>query len=607
LKCVEVMNERMILDYWKNLDSIKANLDRKNFMTTEEYSKALKEFEELETKGLFESLGPNIDFKGVLGSLQDLGERAGFTMQERIARRAVEELERQGRKEDAKILKKQLKEENVLPPFKYLLPLKYLGYGAIGYTIVGTIFDFANTMILGFIPGPINLIKALTYHISTGLDFGRSLDLALSTNTLNSLGFLLGETDASKVIGIYNQLEGSKDPNVYNLVRFFLRDGRISPEEVNSKDFYLLIRGGVVPKELLPYWPINERGEVAYKAVTQILEDGSISPDEQTLLDYIPKSKRPMTIWNEIGSGIFKNLRADKDGDGYSAIEEALFDSNDGNSLWTPLTNPSEVFIFTINGGGGGQFPDVAPGAEENTILVYEAIKHGVPKDHITSFFKIKPSKEGDFDFTPSLWRRSHYFPEIKGNIVKDGLVKMSYIDEAANRENLLKEFPRFLQRGDDNDVLLFYYRGEGGAVKLFYGHNQGDFEEVTYGELYNILKSTPRNSKLVWVIDSCGAGHVVNVMLQGHGLYSLKDVVSIGSTNEVETSGGVFSYIFMSRLRDGYSIRDAVPRSYRDGPTTASDINHPVLHTGEGDYSWVDNLNPFGRLTKEGKEAAGS
>jgi hypothetical protein len=370
IKYIEDLEEIAPLNWLPILVDIETTLKNKRFMTRKEYAEKLKEWEEREIGKLFESLTLGLN-QEVITSLENIGIRAGFSIQKRIAERLVERLRQEGRKKDAKKLTKYLKENGILPSFNYRLAL------IIGSASVAAWFalDLTNSTILGIIPGPINLAKTISYMNATGLPWNKSLDLALHTDTWNYLSGIFGkETELSKAISIYNQLEGSKDPNVYNLVRFFLEDGKISSDEYNAISYYLRVRENLIPKDLLPYWPIEERGQLAYEFCRQLLADGKITEEEKNIAELMLNFRRPMISVRGIQAGILLDPYKDHDKDGFSTIEELLKDRNYLNPLETPLTNDSEVYAIFLAGGEGY-------GNEIPYIFNHLALKYGTCED----------------------------------------------------------------------------------------------------------------------------------------------------------------------------------------------------------------------------------
>jgi hypothetical protein len=210
--------------------------------------------------------------------------------------------------------------------------------------------------------------------------------------------------------------------------------------------------------------------------------------------------------------------------------------------------------------------------------------------------------------------KRQVFFPELKGNLVKDYPI-MDNVTKYVRKEDVIKEIKNFFQLADSNDVIYIHNNGEGPGFRIEVGLNKDDYEMIHIPEMVDIMKSTPREGKLILVNDTCGAEWYIRTLKEAmiREGSPLKDFVGIGAVSAppnmpAETSSGTFEFIFLSKLRDGYSIRDAVPSEFREliaasGGKTYWDkeLSHPVIYTGEGDYSWLDSYNPFG-LAKENK-----
>ena len=385
------------------------------------------------------------------------------------------------------------------------------------------------------VPGPINSVKTLLYSTATGLDWNRSVDLALRTDTLNFLGGIFGQkTEFSKAISIYHQLDGGKDKNVYNLVRFFLGDGKISPNEVNSIDYYLRVRDNLFPKELLPYWPLEERGEIAYDFCRQLLADGQITDEEKNIAGLMLNFRRPMISVRGIQKGIILDPYKDHDKDGFSTMEELLKDRNYLNPLETPLTNDSEVYAIFLAGGEGY-------GQEIPFIFNHLARKYGIPKDHVKillgsgiyQYTGIDPTTGKEYISE----RRMYYFPELKGNLIKD-YPPMDNIERNVRKVDVIEEIEKFLQLSDSNDVVYIHNSSEGPGFKIFLGI-PGSYEMIRIPEMVDIMKSTPREGKLILVNDTCGAEWYIKTLKEAmiREGSPLKDYVGIGAVREGELS----------------------------------------------------------------------
>jgi len=511
--------------------------------------------------------------------------------------------------------------------FMVLIPV---GLGALSFYL-----DASSTTIdLPYfnvkIPGLLNAIKAKAYSDSTGLDWNRSLDLALHTDTLNFLSGVFGkETEFSKAIHVYNEIQvdkesaynllklflqdgkisqdeiqtahtygqlykelnADKDSNAYNLLKLFLQDGKISQDEITATSYYLRTRDNLIPEKLLPFWSFEERGQLAYEFCRQLLLDGKITEEEKRIADLMLNFRKPMvTVWG-IKEGVILDIYKDHDNDGFSTYEELLAGKDYLNPLETPLTNDSEVYIIIVNGSGGGYY---APDMEAALIFQYYALKYGIPEDHITYFAKYRQAGDrwqGDPLERVSPYRKE-FFPEIKGHLLKDYPLKINYLDENCTKANLIEEIKRVLQLTDSNDVIYIHNSGEGPGFKLFNGSGPLDYEMIYIPDMVNIMKSTPREGKLILVNETCGAEWYVRTLRDAmiREGSPLKDYVGIGAVSEKELSTGIFDFIFLSKLRDGYSIRDAVPLEFRE----LDEVSHPVIYLGEGNYDWIKYYNPF-------------
>jgi hypothetical protein len=143
---------------------------------------------------------------------------------------------------------------------------------------------------------------------------------------------------------------------------------------------------------------------------------------------------------------------------------------------------------------------------------------------------------------------------------------------------------------------------GEGPGFVLFYApYGDSDREIILPPEMNGIL-AVPNRGKVILVSDTCGAENYVEGLVKPtYGpIKVLKDFVGIGAVRkrELETDGE-FGFVFISRLRDGYSISDAVPSEFYSpfDSQNSKDLVHPVIYTGEGDYSWLITYNLFGVL----------
>jgi hypothetical protein len=553
---------------------------------------------------------------------------------------------------------------------KILIPC--FGLGALSFYLDAS-SQSINLPILNIkIPGLLNAIKAISYLNSTSLDWNRCVNLALHTDTLNFLSGILGrETELSKAISIYKQLEGEKDSNVYgllklfledgkisqdearaasiykqlegakdqnvynllkfsledgkiseeeiqtaytykqlykqlnadkdskayDLLRLFLEDGKISQDEITAASYYSRVRDKLIPENLLAFWPLDERSYLAYVFCKQLLLDGKITEEEKRIAELMLNFRKPMTtVWG-IKKGIILDVYKDHDNDGFSTYEELLAGKNYLNPLETPLTNDSEVYIITVSGSGGGYYN---LSLEAHLILRYYALKYGIPEDHIITFAKYRQAGacwQGDPLERLSPLRRE-FFSEINGHLLKDYPLKIDYEDENCTKANLIKEIKRILQLADSNDVVYIHNFGEGPGFKLFYGPNNTDYEMLHVSEMVEIMKSTPRQGKLILVNDTCGGEMYIRALKEAmiREGSPLKDYVGIGAVRDLpnqpgETSAGTFDFIFLSKLRDGYSIKDAVPPEFRDYD---EDIKHPVIILGEGNYDWIKYYNLF-------------
>jgi hypothetical protein len=515
----------------------------------------------------------------------------------------------------------------------------------------------------------------MAYLNSTSLDWNRCVNLALHTDTLNFLSGIFGkETELSKAINIYKQLEGNKDQNVYgllklfledgkisqdearaasiykqlegakdqniynllkffledgkisedeiqtaytynqlykqlnankdpiayDLLRLFLEDGKISQDEITAAGYYSRVRDKLIPENLLAFWPLDERSQLAYEFCKQLLLDGKITEEEKRIAELMLNFRKPMTtVWG-IKKGIILDVYKDHDNDGFSTYEELLAGKNYLNPLETPLTNDSEVYIITVTGNGRAYY---AKDLEAALILRYYALKYGIPEGHIITFAKHKQAAEEIFKqwggeplerISPL---RKEFFPEIEGHLLKDYPLKIDYEDENCTKVNLTKEIKRVLQLADSNDVIYIHNIGEGPGFKLFYGSNNTDYEMLHVSEMVEIMKSTPRQGKLILVNDTCGAELYIRALKEAmiREGSPLKDYVGIGAVRDLpnqpgEASAGTFDFIFLSKLRDGYSIKDAVPTEFREG----EEVKHPVIILGEGNYDWIKYYNLF-------------
>jgi hypothetical protein len=474
------------------------------------------------------------------------------------------------------------------------------------------------------LPGLINAIKAEKIQSSTGADWNKAVDLALHTDNFDFISELFGKkTDFSKTIEIYKQLDGNrdpnvlslldlfledkklsvdeikcveiykqldgnKDPNVLSLLKFFLKDKKLSADEINSVSYYARVRDDLIPKDLFPFWPLEERGKLAYQFCAQLLSDGKITEEEKKVAEIMLNFERPMVAVRGIEKGIILDPYKDHDNDGFPTITELLRGSNPLNPLETPNTNRSELYVITINGAVCGYY-----NSSLQTILSFQylLLKYGIPKDHIVTFANQRCDIEHLKDIDPLAttdFFRKEFLPEIKGHLLKNYPLRIDYLDENCTRSNFIREVKRIFPLADSNDVIFIFYEGHGGGFVLPVTNDViGPYDTA------QIFKSVPREGKLILYYEGCGAeGYVKSLkeeMIKQN--VSLRGFVGIASVSSDEDSIGFFSYLFLSKLRDGYSIKDAIPTEYT---YSKAKIRHPVVYLGEDNYEWLKYYNPF-------------
>jgi len=443
------------------------------------------------------------------------------------------------------------------------------------------------------LPGLINAIKAEKIQSSTGMEWNKAVDLALHTDNFDFISELFGKkTDFSKTIEIYKQLDGNRDPNVLSLLKFFLKDKKISADEINSVSYYTRVRDNLIPKDLFPFWPLEERGKLAYQFCTQLLSDGKITEEEKKVAEIMLNFERPMVAVRGIEKGIILDPYRDHDNDGFPTITELLRGSNPLNPLETPNTNRSELYAITINGEVCGYY-----NSSLQSILSFQylLLKYGIPKDHIVTFANqrcdVEHLKDIDPLATPAFFRKK-FLPEIKGHLLKNYPLRIDYLDENCTRSNFIREVKRIFPLADNNDVIFIFYDGHGGGFVLPVTNDL-----ISPYDTAQIFKSVPREGKLILFNESCEAeSYVKNLkeeMIKQN--VSLRGFVGIASVSSNEYSVGFFSYLFLSKLRDGYSIKDAIPTEYIiDVDTKKNEIFHPVVYLGEDNYEWLKYYNPF-------------
>ncbi|MCX8177682.1 MAG: hypothetical protein N3F10_05235 [Candidatus Bathyarchaeota archaeon] len=482
--------------------------------------------------------------------------------------------------------------------FKYGIPIALAGaWFSLDLLNQDITIPFLNIKI----SGPINTIKAGIYS-GSGMEWNKSIDLALLTNTWNFL------EENQKVINIYKRLEGNKDLNVYQLLKFFLKDCRISLEENSSLEYYLRVRDNLIPKELLPYWPIEERGYLACRFCEQLLSDGKITDEEKHIAELMLNFRKPITTVRGIQKEIILDIYKDHDNDGFNTMEELLKGKNYLNPLETPNTNDSEVYAIYLAGGEGY-------GREQPYIFNHLAIKYGIPKDHVKillGYSRYQYDGINPETGQPYLsMNRKYFFPELKGNLVKD-YPKLDNIQRNVKPEDVINEIKKLLQIADKNDVVYIHNSSEGPGFNIVVKPSPDPKEayEMINPSKINEILAVPNRAKVIVVNDACGAEFYIKGMV-GYGPHIVKEVledcVGIAAVRVDEKSYGTFEYKFLSRLRDGYSIRCAVPTEvnllepfkddpyYKEHPEEfAKKITHPVIWLGRGDYSWIDYYNLF-------------
>ena len=440
------------------------------------------------------------------------------------------------------------------------------------------------------LPGLINAIKAEKIQSSTGMDWNKAVDLALHTDNFDFISELFGKkTDFSKTIEIYKQLDGNRDPNVLSLLKFFLKDKKISADEINSVSYYARVRDDLIPKDLFPFWPLEERSKLGYQFCTQLLSDGKITEEEKKVAEIMLNFERPMVAVRGIEKGIILDPYRDHDNDGFPTITELLRGSNPLNPLETPNTNRSELYAITINGAVCGWYNK---SLESILIFQYLLLKYGIPKDHIVTFANQRCDVEHLKDIDPLAttdFFRKEFLPEIKGHLLKNYPLRIDYLDENCTRSNFIREVKRIFPLADNNDVIFIFYDGHGGGFVLPVTNDViGSYDTA------QIFKSVPREGKLILYYEGCGAEVYVKSLKEEmiKQNVSLRGFVGIASVSSDEDSVGVFSYLFLSKLRDGYSIKDAIPTEYTY--SEAKIRRHPVVYLGEDNYEWLKYYNPF-------------
>jgi len=404
----------------------------------------------------------------------------------------------------------------------------------------------------------------------------KAFDIALKTNDLDSLkGFLGFGSKITEFVHFYNELGRTNVDKLWDFISTYENRRELIYYFKRFKSFIPEVLG-----DLSVLWNEEEIDGLGWELIHQLR---GINRDKRKILEYLFDSKRVGMFVNSIKRKVIENPYGDADKDGFNNITELMNERNPVNPLEYPGTNRSEVYIITLNGSGGGYY---APDLEVALILRYYALKYGIPADHIKSFGRIYiegPRWHGNPLLRVSP-RRPKYFPEIKGYLLKDYPLKIDYLDDECTKENFLTEVKKALQLADSNDVVYIHNSGEGPGFKI--SDSKGNYVMIPVLELNKILASN--QGKIILVNDTCGAEGYVESLHKPIYLpvKPLKDFVGIGAVRRGESSSGEFEFIFVSKLRDGYSIKDAIPSETKDG--------HPVIYKGEGDYSWIDTYNIF-------------
>ncbi len=545
---VEELEMNAPVEWLPILVDVGVALEKKHFISREEYSDRLSKWEKQETEKLYESFEAS-DYKKTVESVEKIGERASYSSQRRVAEGLVERLKQENRKKDAKKIEKYFKDAGIIPPPGYRLPIAVgAGLGA-WFTL-----DLTNTAILGVIPGPINLLEAIGYSVNTGLDWKHSVDLALHTDTLYVLGQMIHgeETEMSKAISICQQLEASKDEKAYDLVKFFLSDGRILPEEVKAANYFLQAKQ-VIPDGPRAYYTQEELGSIGYNLYASLSADGRIGPDEEQVLQALNTVEWKNRWWivrDIYNSGMVEStaLNQDWDKDGISNIAEIMNGTNPLNKLEVDPSNLSDRYavITAVTG-----YAHISVEVKSVKGIMEFLYRNGYNDDNV--FLVHNPGGAANYE------------------IMKTFPIKVDYkgpSDSRATAEaflNYIKNLP-----SDVNDQVFVYASAHGNVNYIHMGGN------VHFSEFGDALKQMDCGEAVVVINCSNAGGYVENLY---NYLEKNPNMLIIGTQSKTESLDFTLEVTkFVGYLDSGLSIEEAFNIfAYELGKKGY----HPVMYSG--------------------------
>jgi len=173
-----------------------------------------------------------------------------------------------------------------------------------------------------------------------------------------------------------------------------------------------------------------------------------------------------------------------------------------------------------------------------------------------------------------------------EGGAVPDNQIRI-LIDEAANRENILKTLKTTFAEADDNDVILLYFAGHGINGYYLPFDSDGYKNRISYDELKRILESSQAKHKLC-IADACYSG---SLLAQRSAFGESLDLFY--STFE-KTKGGT-AFLLSSKQEEtsleSSGMRQGIFSHYLiEGLKGASDVNHDKIITIKELYNYVRN-----------------
>ena len=369
------------------------------------------------------------------------------------------------------------------------------------------------------IPGPINSIEAYIYSTSTGLEWNKSVDLALLTNIFYNLGQLISgkEADISKVIRYINQ----------------------------AKE--------IIPPDIRIYYTNQDFNQIGYNLGRGLLEGGINSDVEKVLkiLNNKEKWNRWWIVRDIYRSGMlgYKFLNEDWDKDGLTNLTEITQGTNPLNYLEITPNNLSERYAIYVEWIGGSDF---RLNVMERLCKIF---KRNGYNDKNTILVALSTDEEE--------WGKLELFP-IK-------LDYMGQIGDTLRRETIDKIF-NYMKNlpSDENDTVFIYISAHGNPREIAIGNPSPNFYDFA-----NVIKEM-KYGELIFALNSCHSGAFAK------NLYNLLEDSNILFIPAQDETYDVNTPItpFLEYLDEGMSVEEAFNKFASYESKMSEGRNNPLMFT---------------------------